>query len=238
MILYNTSMGVAAGLALILVSLLVGLITAPVPVAAAGGDSQAPTASSTRTFDARLWAVVFGALGLVLAPLGALMAATQPLIVNPPLNYMFGEPCLLLGVSLLGAAVYLWHLRGDVTSLQRVDLTPVWVVLFGLGGVLLACAAAVARFEIVGSAPAEEPITGLLHEYPVVENTFFVLLYLGAAAGALLLPVAQLRTGGLLTAARRLWLITGVILAVFVALNFYTHAGMEHNLRIGTDYRF
>jgi len=242
-ILYNTSMGVVAGLALILVSLLLRRAAAaalpafdnaepdpaqdrPVAVAPAGG-----------TFDPRLWAVVFGALGLVLAPLGALMATTWPLTVNPPLNFIFGEPCLILGVLLLAAAVYLWHLRGDLAGLQQVDLTPVAVVVIGLGGVLIACAAAIARFEIVGGAPAAEPITGLLNGYPLVENTFFVLLYLAAGLGAILAPLSRLRPGWLLTAARWLWFGSGLVFALFSILNYYTHAGLDINLRLGTEYR-
>jgi hypothetical protein len=70
-------------------------------------------------------------------------------------------------------------------------MTPTAWIIFLLGVVLLRCTLAILRFDVIRAAPPEEPITGLLHEYPIIENTFFAaVLYGPAALGALLFPFA------------------------------------------------
>lgn len=230
MILYNTLMGVAAGLALILVPLLGRKLFRREPIAPEG------------------WALAFGVLGAVLTLLGGLMSTTWPLTVNPPINIMFGEPTLLLGLLLLAAAFFVWR-RGDMLQalagpkkqadeafvyLQRV-LTPVSVILGALGLVLAACAIVTVRFNLVGSAPADEPITGLLHDYPIIENTFFAILYGLAAVAMLLAPFAVRRPASrLLAVIGWCMVVCGVAFLLFSAMNYYTHIGLLLNLQRGT----
>lgn len=235
MILYNTLMGVCAGLALILVPVLARKLYRRERVSAEG------------------WSIAFYSVGSILTFLSALMAVTWPLTANPPINIMFAEPSLILGVLLLLAGFFLWKRRDTIAALsdkkqavsdaayddlQRV-MRPVSWVLFALGLVLLSCTAAIFRFVLVGSAPEFEPITGLLHNYPGIENGFFGVLYGLSALGCLLAPWAVRNQAG--TAARVVFtslLVAGVCFLLFSAMNYYTHIGMLVNLERGTNYRF
>jgi hypothetical protein len=81
-------------------------------------------------------------------------------------------------------------------------LAPAGWVIFWPGVILEFCAPAILRFDVISGAPAEEPISGLLHRWPIVENSFFAFLLYGAAAlGCLAFPFAtkpgSLRAWGL-----------------------------------------
>ena len=233
LIMYNTLIGVASGLALLLV---------PRAFAQLAGARMPLQLTGSRPFDAAGWAATFGALGAVLTVLGYTMTVTHPLAAAAEhIDTLFGEPSLLLGVLLLAAAWYLARSTPDELSQERVRaaLAPAGWVVAGLGVVLLCCAAAIARFTAVGAAPAAEPITGLLDNHPAVENTFFTVLYGLAAAGCLLVPAAL---AGRRTAWLGLywtWTISGAAFAAFSALNYYTHTGMIINLQDpGPDVRW
>lgn len=233
MILYNTLMGVAAGLALILVPLLGRKLYRREKIAPEG------------------WAMSFGILGVILTLLGGLMTTTWPLTVNPPINIVFGEPNLFLGLLLIASALFLWQRRelfvqlGESKSAEEAFTyikkvcTPVSWVIFGLGLVLLSSTLAILRFTLVGSAPAAEPISGLLHDYPLAENTFFVILYGLSAVGALFAPFAldkkHTRVRKLMAAC---WISAGILFLLFSAMNYYTHVGLLVNLLQGTNYRY
>lgn len=235
MILYNTLMGVAAGLALILVPLLARKLYLKRTIAAEG------------------WSLSFFVTGALLTFLGGLMTVTWPLTVNPPINIAFAEPTLMLGLLLLAAAFFLWRNRETVEAigsgnakaaaeahdrLQKVLMPVSWVV-FGLGLTLVACTFAIFRFTLVGSAPAEEPISGLLHDYPAVENAFFGIIYGLSALGSVLAPFAIRNLGGTLAKVAFACLISaGVIFLLFSVMNYYTHIGLLVNLEKGTDFRF
>ncbi|WP_431976048.1 DUF981 family protein [Micromonospora haikouensis] len=232
LIMFNTLMGVAAGGALLLVPHLWAVL--------AGHRTILP--ASRRPPSAAGWAATFGILGGILAPLGLVMTVWHPLAVAAAhVDTLFGEPCLMLGVVLLAAAWYLRRQRdGWTLDLDRLrdDLAPVTWLLAMLGLVLAWCAAAILRFTAIGAAPAEEPITGLLHDLPWVENTFFVVLYGLAALGCLSAPAA---VRGHDVAGRLLywsWTVSGALLLLFSAMNFYTHTGMLINLTTGTTYRW
>ncbi len=223
-IMFNTVMGVCAGLALLLV---------PRYWAVLRGDSL-PLQIITEPGERTAWAATFGILGVLLTSLGFVMTVTHPLAaVKPYIDTVFGEPSLMLGLILLAAA---WHLgRRDDTALDAARLqsilTPMSWIIFWLGVVLLWCTLAILRFDVISSAPAEEPITGLLHHYPAVENTFFALVLYGPAAlGCLIFPAA------IKAQHRKTWLtlywcwtISGFAFAAFSAMNFYTHTGMLAN---------
>lgn len=234
MIMYNTLMGVCAGLGLILIALLANNIVRRRRIAPEG------------------WALALGTVGVILSFFSALMATTWPLNVNPPLNILFAEPSLLFGVLMVAASIYLWKQKGlfealasgnksganeAYAELQRI-LVPVSWVIFGIGLVMASSAIAIFRFGIVGAAPAAEPISGLLSDYPVVENTFFGIIYALPAIGALLAPFGLLSERvKLRTLIGWCWLVSGVIFLLFSSLNYYTHSGMLYNIQHGTEHR-
>ncbi|HYH74689.1 MAG TPA: DUF981 family protein [Candidatus Saccharimonadales bacterium] len=233
MILYNTLMGVAAGLALILVPRLMRKLYLRQRVSPEG------------------WSLTFAILGFIMALLGGLMATTWPLTANPPINIAFAEPVFVLGLLSLAAAFFLWRKRDTIIALSeqkaggaaevevRQTLTPIsWIVL-ALGLMLTAITLAILRFELVGGAPPEEPITGLLYDKPWIENTFFAILYGLSAVGALLTPWAVRNFGG--KAARIVgicWTIAGILFLLFSAMNYYTHIGMLINFAEGDKYQW
>ncbi|OJF13749.1 DUF981 family protein [Couchioplanes caeruleus] len=227
LIMFNTTMGVAAGLALMLV---------PRFCAVMRGD-RPPLLLVNRKPAGGGWAATFGVLGAILTGLGFVMTVWHPLApAKDYIDTIFGEPSLILGVLLLAAAWYLAR-TGDPLDPERLRtaLSPASWVVFWLGIVLAWCAAAIARFDVVSSAPAEEPITGLLHDWPMIENLFFaVVLYGLAAVGCLAFPFAirpNSRIAWLLM--YWAWTVSGVAFALFSAMNFYTHTGLLINL--GTD---
>jgi hypothetical protein len=156
------------------------------------------------------------------------------LTANPPVNIVFGEPCLWLGVMLLAAALHLW--RGG--RLSAGVLKAISPVVFVVGLILAVCATAILRFTLIGAAPAEEPITGRLHDLPLVENTFFVLLYALAAAGALAFPWVTRASDAAWAVMRSSWSIAGVGFVLFSVANYYTHVGMMVNIARPGGYPF
>ena len=228
-------MGVCAGLALILMALLGKKLVTRQQIAPEG------------------WALALGSIGVILTFLSGLMAVTWPLTVNPPLNILFAEPSLLLGVLLVAASLFLWKQKEAVNALAssnkvaaegayvhlRRVLSPMSWIIFGLGLVLTFSVIAIFRFTLVGSAPAIEPISGLLHDYPLIENTFFGILYALPAIGTLLAPFALRSPNGKLPAiVGYTWFIAGVLFLLFSAMNYYTHAGMLVNITTGSSYTF
>ena len=230
LIMYNTLMGVAAGLALLLV-----------PRAWAGLHGRRMPLQGRHTSRASRagWAATFGLLGLVLTGLGGAMTISHPLAAAKPfIDTLFGEPCLLLGLLLLAAA---WLLgRRDPDTTNGADTTnddlyaaigPASWVVFTLGLVLVACAAAIGRFNAVGAAPAEEPLSGLLHNHPAVENWFFAILLYGlAAVGCLVFPAALTKPGPAWKILYWSWTVSGALFVAFAVMNFYTHTGYLTNL--------
>ncbi|MCX5070788.1 DUF981 family protein [Micromonospora lupini] len=230
MIMFNTLMGVAAGGALILVPHLWAVLTGHPTVLP--GTRRPPSADG--------WASAFGVLGGILTLLGLVMTVTHPLAsAAEHIDTLFGEPSLLLGLILLAAAWFLQRQPPDWardTDRLRDALTPMAWVLAAAGVVLAWCVAAIVRFNAVGAAPVAEPITGLLHDWPWVENSFFAALYGLAALGCLLAPAAV--RGGRL-ASRALywsWTTSGVGFLLFAAMNFYTHTGMLININTGAGH--
>ncbi|MEU7905328.1 DUF981 family protein [Actinoplanes sp. NPDC049118] len=231
--MYNTLMGVCAGAALLLV---------PRYLAALRGE-RLPLQLIHTSGEPRGWAAAFGVLGAVLTGLGFVMTVTHPLApAKTYIDTIFGEPSLILGVLLLAAAWHLAHTKQPVDE-QRLPtlLAPASLVVFCVGLILTWCTAAIVRFDVISSAPAEEPITGLLHQWPIVENTFFAaVLYGPAALGCLLFPAAAHgHSRGAWLALYWCFTISGIAFVLFSAMNFYTHTGMLINIaHPGADYRW
>jgi uncharacterized membrane protein len=236
LILYNTLMGLAASVALLLM----------VPFARYG--STAPP--SVRN----AWAWTFAGLGGLLAVLGIHVSIAWPLLGAA--NIIFGEPSLLFGVLLLVAAAIIARTPiedadediTDVTVSERGDsrgelwrhhwrfkelptelmvaLRPVAYV-GALGGVmvLLVGTAGAAFGTIVFRPPAAEWPTGLVAGTGL-EIVYMVGTYLALGLGAVLLPVGLHRpkrlplAGGLLT-------LGGVLLLFITLISFVGHVSMS-----------
>ena len=232
MIMFNTLIGVAAGAALILVPRYWAWLR----------NERMPLRFVRAPADHSGWAAAFGVLGLLLTGLGFTMTVTHPLAeAKPYIDSLFGEPALLLGVLLLAAAWRIGRTKSALDPDRLPDaLGPVGVIVFILGLVMTWCTLAILRFNVISAAPAEEPITGLLHHHPAIENTFFAaVLYAPAALGCLLFPFAARpgshRSWQILYWA---WTVAGIGFALFSAMNFYTHTGMVVNLTNGSDHRW
>lgn len=213
---YNTVMSLAAGTGLLL-------------IVARGYELLGP-----RTIVAHGWALAFGVLGLILGVTGLHMTLTWPLAAGgfPFDNIIFGEPSLIFGVLLLGAAFYLWK-RGDVLGEPggRVDLVrrvtaPISLFVFASGLASFGIAAAGIKYTLF-AAPPEEPISGMFADYPMIEASFISALYILVGIGAVLFPFA-LRTRGrvVLMSTGIAWGIAGIVFLIFGALNYFTHIGL------------
>ena len=191
------------------------------------------------------WAALFGATGLVLTVLGFATSITWP--YGPGFEYAsiaFGEPAAAFGVLLLFAAVYLWRNKAlfegstkNATEHAVRALKPVSIFIFISGLMMTALAIMWVRFQL-GSAPKEEPISGLFHDMPLFEAVFLGALWGVVALGCLLFPMGlkKLRSG-VMTTVITSWLIGGAVFALFGAMNFYTHIGMFTNINQKTEYR-
>jgi hypothetical protein len=210
MILYNTLMGICAALII--------LTSADVLKKFSLGSSL------------NGHGIALVAAGLPLTFLSFLMAVTWPLNVNPPINIAFAEPSLLLGIL---AVVGGYGLIKDKQLRPDFDPKPMLWVIFAVGLVLTAVAAAIFRFNLVGDAPAIEPITGQLQGW---ENTTFGVVYLLGAIGCLTAPFVE--NYFFYKVVRYAWISTGIFFLAFSVLNYYTHIGMLTNLTTGTDYKW
>lgn len=214
MVLYNTLMGVCAGGIILLTVHMIRVI--------ASGDRGS-----------RATGFAYLGFGVPLLPLSLHMALTWPLTANPPINIIFAEPNVVLAVLAISAGI---TLISTGVNWAALDLRyPMWVVAV-VGLTLLASSLAIFRFNLVGDAPHEfpafEPITGNWQGW---ENTFFGVIYMLAAIGALVAPWA-LSSPVLRALQRGSWLIAGWSFLLFSALNYYTHIGLLINIEHGTRY--
>ena len=220
---YNTIMAVAAGAGLIFMYMLGRALVR---------DSD---------FRAEGWALTAGVLGLILTTTGLHMTLVWPFAKFFPFdNIVFGEPSLAFGVLLLAASFYLWK-RGDqiVAAKDRAAeaaavARPMGIFVLGMGLALFGIALAGIVFQLF-AAPAEEPISGIVADYPMIEAVFMSLLFAFVGLGAALFPVALRGFSSLrpMSGTAKLvgvtWLVTGIIFLLFGAMNFFTHIGLIVN---------
>lgn len=220
---YNTVMAVAAGAGLIFMFMLGRALT------------------RDRDFRAEGWALAAGVMGFILTVTGLHMTLEWPFALYFPFdNIVFGEPSLAFGVLLLATSLYLWK-RGDqiVGAEDRAAeaaavARPLGIFVLGMGLALIAIALAGLIFQLF-AAPAEEPISGMVAEYPMIEAVFMSVLFAFVGIGAALFPIALRGFSakrGLSGTAKFVgwtWLITGVIFLLFGAMNFFTHIGLIVN---------
>ena len=234
--IYNTIMAVAAGLALVLLVVMVFHI------------------SRGRWIVREAWAAAFVVLGAILTFTGGVMTVTWPL--EPPTqfdNIVFGEPCLALGVMLLVGAYLLGSRRfwpddagggagGSVAGAEAVReswwrlvalVSPLSWFAGAMGLGLFGIAAAGIQYQLF-AAPPSEPISGEFANHPLLEATFISTLYALMGIGCVLLPVAltrrrELKQDVLWRVIAVCWLVAGVVWIAFGALNYFTHIGLIVN---------
>jgi hypothetical protein len=202
MILYNTLMGVLAGIVILTMS------------------SVILKYKTQRLIGHGIALLV---AGIPLTVLSFMMAVTWPLHVNPPINIAFAEPSLLLGVLAVIAGYFLSRGLNMTPAGYTVliDWKPVRGLIAVLGVMLFAISMAIFRFNLVGDAPDIEPITG---QFKGWENTTFGLVYLAAAIGTMAVWFSDKPWGAMLASV--MWKISGGFFLLFSLLNYYTHIGM------------
>lgn len=229
---YNTIMSVATGIALLLILQF-------------GRKLQKEEIGQIDS-----WVVGFAIPGFILTLTGAHMSLTWPLskIGFPFDDIIFGEPVLAFGILLLAAA-YLLHRRNHVyVRDEKLDarndkliakrlqedlpglLKPLSYFGAAMGLALIAIGIAGVTFQLF-AAPKEEPISGLLADYPLVEASFISLLYAITGLGAVLFPLILKKNpaAGLVKTVKTLWLIAGIIFIAFGVMNYFTHIGLIIN---------
>lgn len=193
------------------------------------------------------WAGFFGVTGLLLLVTGLHTTVTWPFGGGgfEYANIAFGQPAAGFGALLLFAALYLWRHRslfaGDITEANAAALAalkPVAIFVGALGLAMAALAVTFVRFQL-GAAPPEEPISGRFGHLPLLEALFLGGLWGVIALGAAVFAIALLTDRpSLLRWAVWAWIVGGVVLLLFGAMNYYTHIGMYYNIEHGTSHRW
>ena len=196
-----------------------------------------------RRIESEGWAGFFAVTGTLLLVLGLHTTMTWPFGGDgfEYANIAFGQPAAGFGALLLLAAVYLWRHRslfaGDVALARTAVLAafrPIGLFVGALGLAMAVLAVTFVRFQL-GAAPPEEPISGRFGHLPILEAAFLGGLWGVVAVGALVFACAVwTERPHLLPWAVRAWVVGGVVLLLFGALNFYTHIGMYFNIAHGT----
>jgi hypothetical protein len=222
-ILYNTIVGLAAGVGLLLVAQLLKQF--------AQGEKVQPEG----------FALAFGITGFIQTVLGLTISVMWPYTKVLHANIMLGEPALAFGVLLIGAAFFLWHKRDTVLDLGHATeksakasayfvavLRPVSVWVFATGLMMASLVVAIIYYQL-GHAPPQEPISGYFGD-TWVEPGFLALLWSLISIGALLAPraVAKWNSKGM-KIVRLCWTVAGGLLVLFSAMNYFTHIGLLMN---------
>src|SRR5262245_50857381 len=223
MILYNTIVGLAAGVGLLLVAQLLKQF--------AEGEKVQPEG----------FALAFGITGFIQTALGLTISVMWPYTKVLHANIMLGEPALAFGALLLAAAFFLWRKRDALVDLGQGNensakasayllavLRPVSVWVFASGLMMASLVVAIIYYQL-GHAPPQEPISGSFGDTPV-EPAFLALLWSLISIGALLAPtaVAKWNHKGF-NIVRFCWTFAGGLLVLFSAMNYFTHIGLLMN---------
>ncbi len=185
------------------------------------------------------WSINFGVLGTILALTGLHMTLTWPLGTDFPYdNIIFGEPSLAFGVVLLFVSFYLWKNKEILTKMETplkeisLHFTSFRVLFYALGLMLTAIFFAGVDFQFF-AAPPEEPISGYFAKWPWLEAWSLSLVFLGIGICSLFAPTffaAAEKDNYQISIVNKLLYaglkITGWVLLLFGALNYYTHIGL------------
>ena len=223
MILYNTIVGLAAGVGLLLVAQLLKQF--------ANGEKVQPEG----------FALAFGITGFIQTVLGLTISVTWPYTKVLHANIMLGEPAVAFGTLLIAAAFFLWRKRDTVVDLGQGNeksanasayllrvLRPVSAWIFATGLMMAALVVATIYYQL-GHAPPQEPISGYFGDTSV-EPTFLALLWSLISIGALFAPTAIARWNRKgIKMVRFCWTVAGGLLVIFSAMNYFTHIGLLMN---------
>ena len=223
MILYNTIVGLAAGVGLLVVAQLLKQF--------ANGEKVQPEG----------FALAFAITGFIQAVLGLTISVTWPYTKVLHANIMLGEPALAFGVLLIAAAFFLWCKRDTLVELGQGNeksakasayllavLRPVSVWVFATGLMMASLVIAIIYYQL-GHAPPQEPISGYFGD-TLVEPIFLALLWSLISIGALLAPTAMAKWSHKgITIVRFCWTVAGGLLVLFSAMNYFTHIGLLMN---------
>ena len=223
MILYNTTVGLAAGVALLLVAQLLKQF--------AEGKKVQPEG----------FALAFGITGFIQTILGLTISVMWPYTKVLHANIMLGEPALAFGVLLMAAAFFLWRKRDTVVDLGQANeksanasayvlavLRPVSVWVFATGLMMASLVVAIIYYQL-GHAPPQEPISGYFGD-TWIEPAFLALLWSLISIGALLAPTALAKWNSkAMNIVRLCWTVAGGLLVLFSAMNYFTHIGLLMN---------
>src|SRR5262249_200028 len=154
MILYNTIVGLAAGVGLLLVAQLLKQF--------AQGEKVQPEG----------FALAFGVTGFIQTVLGLAISVTWPYTKVLHANIILADPRLAFGALLVAAAFFLWRKRDTVLDLGEANersakasaylvavLRPVSVWVFATGLMMASLVVAIIYYQL-GHAPPQEPISG------------------------------------------------------------------------------
>jgi len=223
MIMYNTIVGLAAGVALVLVAELFKKLA---------DGKKVPTEG---------FALTFGMTSFILTVLGITISVMWPYTKLLHANIMMGEPALAFGVLLAAASFFLWRRREIFDDLGRDNekseqaiayvaavMRPVSAWIFATGLMMASLTAAILHYQL-GKAPPQEPISGQFAQTSV-ETVFLGLLWGLTSLGALLLPACVLKWNRkLLKVAAMCWRVAGVLFVLFSSMNYFTHIGLLMN---------
>ena len=187
------------------------------------------------------FALAFGMTGFILTVLGITISVMWPYTKLLHANIMMGEPGLAFGVLLAAASFFLWRRRDIFDDLERANekseqaiayiaavMRPVSGWIFATGLMMASLTAAILYYRL-GKAPPQEPISGHFAQASV-ETVFLGLIWGLTSVGALLLPAGILKWNRkLLMLAATCWRVAGVLLALFSAMNYFTHIGLLMN---------
>jgi hypothetical protein len=222
-ILYNTIVGLAAGVGLLLVAQLLKQF--------AGGEKVQPEG----------YALAFGITGFIQTVLGLTICVTWPYTKVLHANIMLGEPALAFGALLTAAAFFLWRKRDTVLDLGQGNeksakasayllavVRPVSAWIFATGLMMASLVVAIIYYQL-GHAPSQEPISGYFGDTSV-EPTLLAFLWSLISIAALLAPAAMAKWNrNCISIVRFCWTVAGGILVLFSAMNYFTHIGLLMN---------
>lgn len=243
LILSNTVMGFAAGIALLLM----------VPFARHGANAARPVR--------RAWAWCFAVLGALLAIFGIHTSLTWPLLGAA--NLIFGEPSAIFGGLLLGAAAIIYYTPIESADAQKLSdrsvdsesktwaqrfrelrqveqipdelliaLRPIAYVGVFTGPMLVLLAVGGAVFgKIVFRPPPSEFPTGIIAGTGI-ESIYFIVTYSVLGLGAFLLPFGMHNRSWLRPAAYLL-VLAGILLLIVTFASFLGHVTLSSGVPPG-----
>ena len=230
LILSNTIMGFAAGVALLLL----------IPFARYGAHGP----QATR----RAWAWTFAGLGSILTVFGIHTLVSWPLLGGA--NLIFGDPSVIFGMLLLVASVIIYQTPVDgeedpssespikISGVENmpenltVALRPVGYVAAFTGPMLILLAVGGAAFgKIVFRPPPNEFPTGIIAGTGI-EMVYFIITYGILGIGAMLLPIA-LHNRSWMKLTAYCFAISAVLLLVVTFASFLGHVSLSSGVGPG-----